>query len=516
MEELSIYSSRRRCPCRPGLDCESIAENRRPFLIPSRFIAVCPKGHIEDFPFMRWVHRDGEWDESHRLRLLPGRSSANLSGIKVACSCGKSESMAGTFNFDPESGGALHRIGVDCSANMPWLGIADEREGQCGEFLRVVQRGASNVYFPLTLSSIYLPLWGDESSARINDILNTPNVWDVLTAELDDGKYVQNVRCENVAAIYRVDFEALKQAAQKKLDVTTSPPDSEEEFRWQEYEAIRKGKGSETTDLMVEICNLERYPPELSDIFKNICLVRKLRETRVLKGFTRLLPNVNAESETILPISDNEELRWLPANVVFGEGIFLEFSEEAFADWTENPLVVERVIRLSNRFNRGRQERGLPEVSTTAKYVLLHTFAHALIAQLSFDCGYGSAALRERIYCDTGEPSHSMQGILVYTASGDSEGTLGGLVRQGEPDRFHAIVNRSIERTQWCSSDPVCIESSGQGTNVGNYAACHSCVLLPETSCEIGNRILDRGLMVGTPEHADIGFFTKFLDVMST
>ena len=143
----------------------------------------------------------------------------------------------------------------------------------------------------------------------------------------------------------------------------------------------------------------------------------------------------------------------------------------------------------------------------TAKYILLHTFAHILIGQLSFDCGYGSASLRERIYCESDEPDRPMQGVLIYTASGDSEGTLGGLVRQGEPDRLKAIVGRAIRRTQWCSSDPVCIESAGQGSDNANLAACHGCVLLPETSCETGNRLLDRGLLVGTPEAPEIGFF---------
>jgi len=60
--------------------------------------------------------------------------------------------MTGSFNFDAESGGALHRIGYDCSGSMPWLGRIDDGPGKCGEFLRVVQRGASNVYFPLTVS----------------------------------------------------------------------------------------------------------------------------------------------------------------------------------------------------------------------------------------------------------------------------------------------------------------------------------------------------------------------------
>ncbi len=512
MEKLPLYGGRVKCPCRPGLDCESLPDRRRPYLIPSRFIAVCPKGHIEDFPFMQWVHRDGKWDQTHKLRLLPGRSSASLSGVKIQCSCGKSETMTGTFNFDPKSGGALHRIGHDCSGSMPWLGQIDDRAQECGEFLRVVQRGSSNVYFPLTVSSIYLPLWGEDSSRTINEILDKPNIWNMLVSGLDEGRYVQAVRCESIAPVFHVDAEELREAAQRKLDGTATLDSarlrSEEEFRRQEYEAFRTGRGGDTTDLMVEVRDPTSYGRELSDCFASVCLVRKLRETRVLVGFSRLLPVVDPRSADLLPIAEDDRLRWLPATVVYGEGIFLEFAANVLEAWGKEPIVKNRVSALKEHYNRRRLERGLDEVEITAKYVFLHTFAHAMINQLSFDCGYGSASLRERIYCELDEPDRPMHGVLIYTASGDSEGTLGGLVRQGEPDRLRAIVDRAIRRAQWCSSDPVCIESAGQGSDNANLAACHGCVLLPETSCETGNRLLDRGLLVGTPDAPGMGFFS--------
>ncbi len=102
-----------------------------------------------------------------------------------------------------------------------------------------------------------------------------------------------------------------------------------------------------------------------------------------------------------------------------------------------------------------------------------------------------------------------MQGVLIYTASGDSEGTMGGLVRQGEPDRLPDTIERAVRKAQWCSSDPVCIESTGQGTDNANLAACHACVLISETSCEEGNRLLDRATVVGTPDDPGAGFFQR-------
>src|SRR5207244_2216447 len=128
--------------------------------------------------------------------------------------------------------------------------------------------------------------------------------------------------------------------------------------------------------------------------------------------------------------------------------------------------------------------------------------------QLSFECGYGSASLRERIYCSSGSVSEGMNGVLIYTASGDSEGTMGGLVRQGEPDRLLRTMVAALQKAQWCSSDPICIETTGQGTDNANLAACHGCLLISETSCEEGNRLLDRAMLVGKPEDPQLGFFS--------
>lgn len=514
MEKFKLFSGRARCPCRPGLQCESIPQAKRPWLIPSRFISICPRGHIEDFPFMEWVHREQEWDHSHKLRLLPGRSSASLSGIRIQCNCGKSETMARAFNFDPDTGGTLHSIGFDCSGGKPWFGEEGLRN-QCGEYLRVAQRGASNVYFPLTVSSIYLPLWGEDTNRKINKMLQEDKIWGILTAGLDDGQYIQKARCEVVAQMRGVDPDQLLKAAQRKLDGQKqehlADKLTEESFRKQEYDALCAGSGGDTTDLLVSVIPEDKLGQFLDQFLVKLCLVKKLRETRALVGFSRLIPIEDSTSPNLHRISQNENVRWLPANVVYGEGIFIEFNAKLINQWAKNMKIIDRITGLNETYNRRRTERGLDEERVSAKYVLLHTFAHALIGQFSFECGYGSAALRERIYCESHSDEYSMQGVLVYTASGDSEGTLGGLVRQGVPRRLRALVVNSIRRMKWCSSDPVCIESQGQGSDNANLAACHGCVLLPETSCEKGNRLLDRGLIVGSTDDPSIGFFDNMV-----
>ena len=220
MEHLSLFGTQRRCPCRPDLDCYGRPSKRRPWLIPSRFIAICVRGHVEDFPFMEWVHENKEWDATHKLRLLPGRSSATLAGVKVKCSCGKTKSMGGTFNFNASKGGPLHKIGYDCSGAAPWLGQRG-KPGECGQYLRVAQRGASNVYFPLTTSSIHLPRGSSSAASLAVKYLDDPMTWSYLSSNLDEGERISLSKCEDVIRSRQIrDITAVElcTAAQAKMD----------------------------------------------------------------------------------------------------------------------------------------------------------------------------------------------------------------------------------------------------------------------------------------------------------
>ena len=499
MRKLKLYNDRMKCTC---VECEKLPQRNRPYMVQSPYVAVCGKGHIEDFPFARWVHSDGGSEYVHgscRLRWLSGRSYSGRFVSKVRCSCGQERSLKDICSFSVSEGGALSWIGHRCSGNMPWLG---KKEGPCDEYLRVVQRTASNAYFPRTISSIYIPFQGSVSaSKKISDILGTRKYWEALTKDIAEGDEVSLQRCEFLADMHSVDPKELKKAAQQKLDGTARLFDrddySEEEFRRQEYEILCSGETGETTELVVRTGSLGGGDSRLHDIFDGIRLVRKLRETQVFTGFSRLEPPEETSGK-LLPISE-DYLDWRPATVTYGEGIFLEFAEKKLVQWSENPGVVERT-------------KNYKQCQITSKHMLLHTFAHALIRQLSYDCGYGSASLRERIYCDEGNSDKPMHGVLIYTASGDSEGSLGGLVRQGEADRLKRTVDRAMEWVRWCSGDPVCIESRSHRSLDVNLAACHGCVLLPETSCEKGNRFLDRGLLVGTLAVPQIGFFKDFIE----
>jgi hypothetical protein len=164
--------------------------------------------------------------------------------------------------------------------------------------------------------------------------------------------------------------------------------------------------------------------------------------------------------------------------------------------------VIARCATLDRNNALRAAERRLPDPPPIApRFVLVHSLAHALIEQLSLDAGYPAASLRERLYV-----SDEMAGLLIYTATSDSAGSLGGLIAQTRPDRLASLVLEALGRAAWCSADPVCIESTGSGADGLNLAACHACSLLPETSCEEKNTMLDRGLLIGTPEQPEVGY----------
>ncbi|MBP8745144.1 MAG: DUF1998 domain-containing protein [Syntrophorhabdus sp.] len=511
MEKLSIYGDMQRCKgpqYNSGRSCRDLLDRRRPWLIPVRFVAVCGVGHIEDFPFMEWVHRDKPSESTCRLRLRAGRSASTLSGIEITCSCGTGpKTMAGAFNE-----GSLRNIKL-CGGERPWLGQVDDKAEGCPHELRVVQRGASNVYFPEVRSSIYLPKWDRSLDRRIVEILE--NNWEALSRSRVDGKLNRAV-FEFVATKYNLDVEKLLHSAEKKIlqggtDDSGQSVDSEELYRKAEYDSIISEAGGDNQDFFVTNKKAENYDETVKRYFSTISLVHKLRETRALVGFSRWLPEDGrslAEKKEQLALRKNVD--WLPALIVRGEGVFIEFNNRKIEVWAKKKNVLERAEKLIRRYNAKRLNRGQRERPLNPRFILLHTFAHVLINQFSFECGYGSSALRERVYCNAEFQDTPMNGILIYTASGDSEGSLGGLVRQGQPGNLEKIVENALGAAKWCSYDPVCIDSLGQGPDSCNLSACHGCALLPETSCEEGNRLLDRAMLVGTPEDLEMGYFMEF------
>jgi hypothetical protein len=478
-------------------------------MIPERFIVVCPDGHIDDFPIIEWVHSD----KSHpynpktcKIRRSTGGKSASLTGVFYECTCGARRSLQGAT-----AEGALAKIGYKCQGTKPWLGIEEDSMHPCGRTdVKVVQRGGTNVWFADIKSSIYIPIEMDESAKRLQKVAE--EVFPKLNSRRINGDFDKDM-INLVADMKKVDPAVLYRAIiainnNEKVYSEVSEDISEEEFRIAEYNVLKKSSGSDEDDFHSIARDILEFNSKIREYFNSISLVPKLQETRAFVGFSRLEPDGNrsiAEKRKELRLGNEN---WLPAIQVFGEGIFFTFNETSLNNWALKKDVQERIKKLDVSYKKMKKDSS---AILNVKYVLIHTFAHLVINQLSYNCGYGSSSIRERIYCGRDSDSYNMHGVLLYTASGDSEGSLGGLVRQGRPGIIEPTVIMAIENALWCSSDPVCIQSSGQGPDNCNLAACHNCALLPETCCENGNRLLDRGLIVGTIDNREMGYFYNII-----
>lgn len=496
-----------------------------------RFIAACINGHIQDFPWWEWIFRTPSPDiRGLRLRMNT-TGSASLAGVRIICeedsdniNIRNSRTLAGAFNFTPGEASSLSRLEIFCRGDNPALGIPSAMRPSpgCGKDLYPLLRGSSNVYFPQVISAIYLPYRDSKFSDEILEILENPHVWQFLNL-MSKSNPDRKISVENTQVVLqeyypdrKIEPNILMEAANNKIggkeEYSTERMDSEEQaFKREEYELFLEDiqEGYPKTDLLVRTEDISSYEPSVKNFFETISLVHKLRETRAFVGFSRIFPVDNLTDDQRRALISETPKTWLPAIVIRGEGIFIQIKEEKIQEWlnTNASELEGRLSLLQKTFDQYRERRHQEPLMTTPRFILLHTLAHLMINQLVYECGYGSASVRERIYSSDGK--NSMAGILIYTAAGDSEGTMGGLVRMGKPGRLETVLQRALENASWCSTDPVCIESRGQGPDNCNLAACHSCALLPETSCEEQNRLLDRGVLIGTLTNPEIGFFSQ-------
>lgn len=499
MHKLSYFQEKAYCDAYPwpnGRHCDSKSKYQR-LLIPERFLVMCEFGHIDDFPVAEWIHAGHSTpynENTCHIRRSTGGTSASLNGVNYECSCGAKRSIYAANNST-----LLMNAGYECKSPKHWLAMEEDLSQKCqATKFSLVQRGATNVWFADTFSSIYIPTILD-SNPRIKSIVENNiklarliyinlNKFDEFINNLSQAEEVNSTQLKD-AFIFRINYETKKEIEEL----------SDQDYKYHEYKMLRESNGSAKSNFYTTMYPISKYNDLIHPFFTRISLVTKLKETRAFRGFTRLYPPQSEKSIIINPLS-KAPINWLPAVESLGEGIYIEFNVERLKKYAIDAKNRLNLIKATKRLN------ALPK-ELSPEYLILHTFSHILINQLSYDCGYGSSALRERIYSGHDSRGNEMYGILIYTSSGDSEGSLGGLIKQAKLGNFENIIFRSIEKAKWCSSDPVCIQSHGQGIDSCNLAACHNCALLPETCCETGNKFLDRGVLIGTLDNSVKGYF---------
>jgi hypothetical protein len=507
---------------------------------PVRFIAVCAAGHLSDFPWKEWI---GCQCPGNGELFLTDRGGSELSSIRIECrTCKKTRTLAGTTVNPNEASGehsAFQQAGITCPGDRPWLGEGANEPG-CTHPLVGVLINQTNLYFARTISAITLPTLQpqNETTAKLKvEIEKEPTLgvartlWNMsrrtdTIAMIQAGLAARGITSE-LAQVQQA-LEIIFDPAATVLSTGVAVPiDSESDllaFRRAEYNIIRNqvDDSLKVPDLRVISTAI---PDLLSSWFSKVNLVERLREMRVFYGFDRLVQDNNslvgmpdtAMNQLFRNPPDQPQNRWLPAVEVFGEGIYLELNEHRLqewqahnAEWLENRLDDGFMMRLGG-INQCLPPLGPVNRAWSSRYLLVHSLTHILINQLVFECGYSTASLRERLFVSA-DKSAPMAAFLIYTAAGDSEGTLGGLVRLGTCERLGPLFQRAISRASWCSADPVCSEHlGGQGSRLANLAACQACILLPETCCETINQGLDRAMVVGTPYGRESGFMASLL-----
>lgn len=472
---------------------------------PIRFVAACAKGHLQDIDWRFLVHRNGDRSCRKPLFWVERGVSSDPSDISVRCTCGASMTLGDLYK--PKFLGT-------CDCHSPWLQPRRLADETCDSDLRLLPRSATNTYFPQTVTVISLT----KSDSRVRQTIqeHLPTIEGIRS--LDNFLVVlRSLPATREAFAEFTDDEILRALADQGAENSQTAANP----RIAEFDLLASGSPIIGHDgagsfLYAETIDLSRISIDRPwrDLLKGVVKVHRLREVTCLYGFTRLEPpptSAESELDEIQLAVDGADLArvvdWLPALEQFGEGIFLHIEPDFLKAWLARPEVTARASLLKSGERHDAERFNRPPNHLGVAYWALHSLSHALMAELALECGYPLSSLKERVYASgVGQPDRFA--ILIYTSTAGGQGTLGGLSNMAEtiPD----LLARSITRLNLCSNDPICAEhmpDSDHDDRPLHGAACHACLLVPETSCEARNTRLDRSLLVDTVLGSTHGLF---------
>lgn len=485
-----------------------------------RFVMTCKDGHIHDIPWKHWNtflpedHTDIEDDnaddetsnvkpqgpqidlsrtccQSQDLRYEISKENTELTGIRVVCkTCKAVRTLKGIFNYQ-----------TDCFGKKYWLGMTNGRwaDEECHQKTKVVVKTSNSVYYANSLSSIYIP---EMQSPITNEVrIEIDNM-------LDSGAFTK----EQVAQIISVQKTIPLDVVKSYLDTGNATYIPDIVFRETEYNYLLRGEQPENNQLKFRLleCSTQIFG------FEKLVKLEKLKKITVQTSFTRqepidvdsILQEDSSYEYTVKRQSvskNNFDTKLLPGVESYGEGILFVLDKDKLNQWELQEDVIERtkILRENVKYSSWQYHKIIARTLTPRK-VLIHTLSHLLIRELEYVCGYPASSLQERLYV-----SDTMHGFLISAFDG-TDGYLGGLANLcNDLDRLNEIILSAINRANDCSSDPICMESEGQGVSQLNLAACHSCTLTPEITCELSNLFLDRKLLV----NETFGYFNSILQV---
>ena len=467
--------------------------------VPARFLLACRNGHLDDFPW-RWFVHQGSLTCKGTLRFFEQGASLQTENLWVKCDgCDASRSLVHAFGREAEENLPA------CRGRHPHLNSFDDC---CNEKPRAVLLGSTNSWFSISLSVLAIPQGKDQLAQLLSDGWN-------YFADLESEAEVKVVlktliKTGNLPGIEAFSVEQVWKAVEARLHGTEEEAPKEVDIKRPEWRVLTSPTAP--NDWPHFLTAKTEVPSEVADVAENVLLLQRLREVNALVGFTRVeAPEESDDPDERPPMAPlcRSKPRWVPAFEVHGEGIFIRFQEEVIHRWEILAPVQKRdeMLRAGHRGWRNSRQldpgKGYPGI----RYAMLHTFSHLLIRELALECGYNAASIRERIYSES-NPQDPMAGLLLYTSAADSDGTLGGLVDLGKPENLGRLIKQAMRRATICSSDPLCSEHNASTDRSLHGASCHACGFVSETSCERGNRYLDRALVIPTFDCVNAAIFS--------
>jgi len=482
--------------------CLKSQGGRSPSALSVRFLLACREGHLTDFSWLSFVHKGNVPCRPATLSMREFGASGDASDIIVKChTCGTERRMADAF--DPAAEYA-------CAGHHPHLRLV---ENDCKEKAKPILLGASNSWFPIALSALSIPRATDKLGKLVEEqwakLMNANSLAKLGFYREEQQNY------QSLIPLFAefTDEEIWVAIEEKRAGQQSALP--AEDLKLPEWMAFSNPDSSkENRDFKLKRVS----PPKGFEAFiEDTVLVERIREVRTLLGFTRIESNADFAEATIIQDGRMTKLcrenpSWLPAAEVRGEGLFLRIREDVLLAWQAKDEVKQLEQEFLESHKAWRRLRKLEPVQDGfpgIRLILLHSLSHALMRQIVLDCGYTASSVRERLYSrNPGEDGGPMAGILLYTAAPDSEGTLGGLVELGDPLTLGRHLQQALESMRLCASDPLCSEHRPDTLGRGIHGACcHACQFAAETSCERGNRYLDRSVLVDTFSARGTAFF---------
>jgi hypothetical protein len=475
------------------------------------WISICSNGHMDDLPWDFLTHRDQASPVQKTCkvsdRLFYRQAGKDGSRPEIWCeACGARMSLSGLEDRHFLAGVRCHgkqpwyRLGEPCDVLPVAAGLGDlfihysdiesaldippdsrlNPRDNLGRKLRghadwrqlQAMYGKHGKSSPVVQAKAGIVARG--SGCDINA------VWDHLVApKIQPGVDHEDHAPQEAAQVLRTDeYQAF-------LKQVTDYKEYEQFITHNRSEPWRAWLNSEAASVMAR---------KQGELISELIAAPRLREVRAFKGFSRVEPP-HSVTARVIPADLKGESPWLPVGEFFGEGVFFVVDQKRLSRWSTSSAVQKQTEGVRGRFKASPWTRILgDEDAHLPAFIVLHTLAHLMIGRMSFECGYPSASLRERLYFGVDTPA--MTGILIYLAASEPGGSLGGIARLAEPDRFAKLLLSGLNSARWCALDPVCGEHEGRGDHGLNRAACHACCLLPETSCEVGNLLLDRNLVL--------------------